>query len=235
MPDAEAPTTRTQGLTLRNFKASAAEVPLSPAFLSTVRRLAPLPKSLSFDELKGRLAAGGIDLDDILPDVLAAMTPEDRAAVDQALANPIPLQYVSTFEGSVAVDPKTGTEVDVLGVAETISAKPVLDLAPLQSLLAKYSGEPAVRAAAPVLTALASAPAAPLFAYHYAQTDASVQDIAAEAKSRGNQIDLAERWIPLGLLTAGAVALVLAGTSLFRRRRQEARIPAGAPATPYPA
>jgi len=231
--DAEDATRKVEGLTLSNFNASAKEVPLSPAYLAGLRKLVPLPTEVTFEQLKPQLAAAGIDFDKTLAGVVAVMSPEDRAALLGAMAKPLKMQYLSSFEGTVAVEPRTGTEVDVVAISETISAKPVIEnFDQLQGLLTKYIAQPAVQAAVPALTTLASAPASPLFQYDYAQTAPSVADIAGEAKDMRNQIVLAERWVPLSLLVVGLLALLLAGRARMRGSRLKMRLPSGAPSRP---
>jgi hypothetical protein len=221
-PDADDPTGEIEGLDVQNYLASGEEMPLAPHYLAGLRRLVPPPEEMTVDQLKAQMAAAGVDLDKILPGVLAVLSPEDRATVQEALSASIPLRYVSSFDGRVAVEPDTGTEVNIYRISETIAAKPMLDnLAPLQQLLVKYQAEPAVQAAGPALEALASTPLRPLFQFEYAQTDESVSDIAAEAKSMRDQISLAERWIALGLAALGVVVLAL-GLVLGKRARRRA-------------
>lgn len=226
--DAKDATTEVEGLTLSNFNASAKDVPLSAAYLAGLRKILPLPTEVTFEQLKPQLAAAGIDFDKTLAGVVAVMSAEDRAALLGAMAKPLKMQYLSSFEGRVAVEPRTGTEVDIVGITETISARPVIEnFDQLQGLLTKYISEPAIQAAVPALTTLASAPASPLFKYDYTQTAASVADIAAEAKDMQGQIALAERWVPISLLVVGLLALLLAGVSRIKVSRLQVKLPSG--------
>jgi len=230
-PDSTATGGKIEGLDVDYFKAQANEVPLSAAYVAGLRKLVPLPATMTFDQLQARLSASGVDLDPILTGLRAALTPAERTALTQALAQPINLSYVSTFDGRVAIEPDTGTEVDIVGVKETIGVRPLLNLAPIQALLAKYATVPAVKAATPVFAGLASAPATPVFQYDYAQTAASVADIAGEAKDMRGNIMMAERWIPLGLLALGMVIL-LGGAATRLRGRVKSGPPERPAATP---
>lgn len=220
--DAANPTTDVAGLELRNFTAES-EAPLTPAYLAGLRQRSNLPESTTVAAIDQRLA--DVDLAAIIAGLRAVVSAEDAAALDKLAASPIPLSYVSQFEGAVSADPATGTQVDVT-VHETIAARPDLSgLGALQPLLAKYGSEPAAQAAAKVLTGLQSAPATPLLTYDYSHTDATVADLADRAKDQGGQIALAEKWVPTALFGAGAVLLAVA---LFQGGRGRIRL-GGAP------
>lgn len=230
-PDTTAPGGKIEGLNVDYFKAQASEVPLAAPYVAGLRKLMPLPATTTFAQLTAKLSASGVDLDPILAGVQAAITPAERTALNQALAQPVNLSYVSTFDGQVAIEPDTGTEVDIVGIKETVGVKPLLNLAPIQSLLAKYPTVPAVKAAGPVFAGLASAPASPVFQYDYAQTAASVAD---EAKDMRGNIMMAERWIPLGLLVLGIVVLLGGGAARLRGRSKggDTKPPAATPTKP---
>jgi hypothetical protein len=236
VPDTENPTTKTEGMTLANFQASGTDIPLSEAYLAALRTNLPLPAETTLTALAPRLKATGIDMDTLIPAVLAALSPEDRSAVQAALAAPIPLRYFTSFTGDVGVDRRTGTEVDVRRIDETLSVKPdFAGLDALSAVLTKYAAAPAVQAALPVLGALGETPGTPLVNFQYGQTDASVADIAAAAKDMGRRIVLAERWIPLGLAIVGMIALLVGAAGQFRLGKLQLRIrkgPGPAPSSP---
>lgn len=207
VPNADDPTTSAGGLELRNFTA-AAEAPLTPAYLAGLRQKSNLPETTTIAAIDERLA--DVDLAAVIAGVRSVVSAEDAAVLGRLLGAPIPLTYVSSFEGTTSVDPVTGTQVDVT-VRETIGARPDLaGLATLQPLLAPYISEPAVQAAAAVLTGLRTAPASPILTYDYAHTDATVADLAGRAEDLGVRVALAERWVPTILTGAGAVLLALA-------------------------
>jgi hypothetical protein len=205
--NADDPTTSVGGLELANFTGKA-EAPLSPAYLAGLRQKSTLPETTTIAAIDQRLA--DVDLAAVIAGVRSVVSAEDAAALGQLLAAPIPVTYVSSFEGTTSVDPVTGTQVDVT-VHETIGARPDLaGLAALQPLLAKYISEPAVQAAAKVLTGLHAAPASPILTYDYSHTDATVADLAGRAEDQGTKIAIAERWVPTALVGAGAVLLAIA-------------------------
>ena len=164
---------------------------------------------MTLEQLKPQLLAAGLDVDAVLAAVGPVITPDDLATLAQIAAQPIPLQYVLSFEGTAGVETTTGAEVDV-GAIEWVGAKPVLaDVAMLQAVLIHYPDVPEAVAAVEALTTLSSAPAVKLFEYHYEQTPASVADIADEVKSMRNQIRLAKLYVPFGLLGAAALSLLV--------------------------
>jgi hypothetical protein len=225
--DTKTPDTNVLGLRLRNFSGSATEVPLDKAYLAELNKVVPLPSSTTLDQLKPQLEAAGLHVDAVLARVAPVMAPADLATLAQLAAKPIPLQYVLSFDGDAAVEPTTGAEVAV-SATEAIGAKAVVDVAGLQAVLARYSSVPEVAAAGRALAALGSTPATKLFEYRYQQTAASVADIADEVKSMRDQIRLAERSVPIGLLFGTLLSLVVGG-GYWLGRRGRTDPPAAAP------
>jgi hypothetical protein len=218
VPDTTTPSTHVAGLHLRNFVGSATEVPVDNTYLAALRSLVPLPKSLTFEALKPQLQAAGLDVDALLTAIGPLMTPADLDVLAQLVEKPIPLQYLMSFDGRVAVETTTGAEVAV-GASESMGVRPVLaDVAALQSILTHYASVPAALAAADALAKFQSAPAFKLLEYHYEQTPDSVADIADEVKSMRNHIRLAERYVPLGMLAAAVLSLAIGAIVYVRRR-----------------
>jgi len=219
--DAADPTVTLEGLDLSNFVATVDEAPLDPAYLAALNEVVPLPQSLSLAQLEPQLEAVGIDVAAVLAALTPVLTPEDSAALASFAAEPIALEYVLTIDGSVAVEPTTGSEVRV-GALETVGARPSSETLPaLVELLGRYPQVPEAVAAIEGLDALAAAPATPLFRYEYLQTPASVADIADEVTSMRTQVLLAKQWLPLGLAAAAVVAFVIGLVVALRRRPAE--------------
>jgi hypothetical protein len=216
--DTATPTSDEAGLRLHNFRASATEVPLDDAYLAELNKVVALPESLTLDQLKPQLVAAGLDVDSLLFALAPVITPDDLALLSQIAAQPIPLQYVLSLEGTARVETTTGAEVDVVAT-EWVGAKPTLaDAAELHALLAKYSDIPEAVAAGEALAALTVGPATKLFEYRYEQTPASVADIAHEVKSQRQKIRLTEEYAPAGLWAAAALILAAGGLVYWHRR-----------------
>ena len=216
--DTETPTSDVEGLELSNFTAHVEEAPLSDAYLAELSEVVPLPASLTLDELAPQLLDQGIDVDAVVTALTPVLTPEDAATLGAFAAEPIPLDYVLSFDGRAAVEPVTGAEVRV-GVTETVGARPQLtNLPELQEVLGHYAEVREAVEAGAGLDELATAPATPLFTYSYEQTAASIADVADEASSMRRQVLLAKVWLPAGLVAAAVLSLVV-GAVVFLRRR----------------
>ncbi len=216
--DRETPTSDVEGLDLSNFTATVDEAPLSEAYLAELNKVVPLPESLTLDELRPQLLDQGIDVDAVVAALTPVLTAEDAATLSAFAAEPIPLEYVLSFDGRAAVEPVTGAEVKV-GVTETVGARPQLTSLPeLQQVLSHYPDVPEAVDASAALDELATAPASPLFTYTYEQTPASVADVADEASSMRNQVLLAKVWVPSGLAAAAVLSLVVGAAVYWRRR-----------------
>jgi hypothetical protein len=232
--DDETPTSDIEGLHLSNFTGSVDEGPLSDAYLAELNEAVPLPESLTLDQMRPQLLALGIDVDAVVTALTPVLTPEDAATLAAFAAEPIPLEYVLSFDGRAAVEPVTGAEVKVT-VAETVGARPQLTSLPdLQEVLSHHPDVPEAVAASAGMDALAAAPATPLFSYSYEQTPASVADVADEATSMRRQVLLAKVWLPAGLAAAAVLSLVVGAAVYLRRRprrlgRSRARRPAPRP------
>jgi hypothetical protein len=216
--DTATATTHLEGLDLSNFTASVDEAPLSDVYLAELDKTVPLPDSMTLDQMKPQLLAASVDVDALVTALTPVLTPEDAATLSSFAAEPIPIEYVLSFTGQVAVEPVTGAEVRV-SVSESVSARPVLTSVPaLQDVLSRYPGVPEAVTTNAALGDLAAAPASPLFEYSYEQTPASVADVAGTATDLRRQVLVAKVWLPLAL-AAGAVLSLVVGAVVFLRRR----------------
>jgi hypothetical protein len=228
--DNETPTSHLEGLDLSNFTTHVVDAPLSPAYLAELNKVVPLPESLTLDQLKPQLLDQGIDVDAVVTALTPVLTPDDAATLSTFAAEPIPLDYVLSFDGTAAVEPVTGAEVKV-GVTETVGARPQLTSLPaLQDVLGHYPDVPEAVDASAALDELATAPATPLFTYTYEQTPASVADVADEASSLRNQVLLAKVWLPAGLAAAAVLSLGVGAVVYLRRRPRALSTPTTGPA-----
>ena len=182
----------------------------------------PVPRSLSFEELKPLLLAAGVPVDAALEALVRVASPDDLAALATMTGQPIALEYVDTFSGRTLVEPDTGAIVDVSSVVEQVGARPAPDaLPPLLAVLDRYRSEPAVTAVIEALDRLAGQPI-PVFEYRYAQTGASVAEIASWVGEQRDRLVLAERTIPLAAAVTGA-ALVVLGAGAWSWRAWRSR------------
>ena len=211
------------GLDVVAVEASVAATPLTEAYLRNLDPVVALPRSLSFDQLKPSLVAAGIPVDEALATLLTVATPEELATLAAFAAEPIPLQYTTSFTGRSLVEPETGAIVDVQTIVQRVSAVPGgSGVAALRDILVHHREQPAVGAALDGLDTLASEPV-PVFEYRYAQTPASVSKMASWVSTQRDRMHLAERTVPLVLVIVGATA-VAGGLALSISRRRRGKV-----------
>ncbi len=189
--------------------------PVAPYYLAHLRALG-LPMQITTAELQPQLAAAGIDVNRALADVGPRLTPAEQRLVTETLSKSIPLRYYFIVNGTVSIEPKTGALVDVHSTEEGVAVKPDLGGASaLNSLLARYSSIPSVKAAADGLAALARREPQRAETFVYTQTVASSLHVAHKATQQASQMNLVETRLPNGLLLLGM--LVLLGSLLAWR------------------
>lgn len=213
-------TERLNGVELVGFEAAGANVRLTDAYLDAISAMVPLPRSLTFEQLKPSLVAAGVPIDETLAALVRVASPEDLATLAALTARPIALEYVDTFGGRTFVEPDTGAVVDVQGVVERVSVRPTPDALPeLVNVLNRYEADPTIAAAIAALNALADQPM-PVFEYRYSQTAASAAEVAAWVSDQRDQMHLAETTVPLLLAVAGGVLLVTGALGLVLHWRR---------------
>ncbi|HEX2849033.1 MAG TPA: porin PorA family protein [Acidimicrobiales bacterium] len=230
--DAVAGTYEKDGLTLTRFAGTAKNLPLSPAYLTELKKTAPLPESMTIDQMKPLLKSKGVDVDALLAALLPSLSPDDTQALVKLAGTPIPLQYVLSFEGKMGIERTTGSEVDLTSDIETVGVMPApASVDALTAILGKYPQVPAAASASTALKAISNEPI-PVFQYDFSQTPASVKAIAKEVKSQRTLVIAAQRWIPWSLAALGIV-LLLVGAFLGLRHRRD--VVAAAAPRPRPA
>jgi hypothetical protein len=205
-----------EGLSVINFAADLGYEPASEPYLVNLDKAlgTPLPRELTLDKLNPLLATAGIDIPALLPALLPALSEADREIVLGLAQRPVPLVYLFKASGSDAVEPSTGSIVEVRDLVQTVAAAPDPSVLPvLQDLLSRYTQVAGIPAALEALQRLAAEPIV-LFENRFTQTEASIADIASTVSENADQKNLAENTIPNILLIAGIV-LAVAGFALF--------------------
>ncbi|HLT70189.1 MAG TPA: porin PorA family protein [Acidimicrobiales bacterium] len=226
------PAGEVEGLEVNWFTAEVTEAPVTDAYLDELGKAAALPRSLTVDQLAPHVAAAGdgVDLGGALAALAPALDPAGAATLAALTAEPVGLDYVLSFTGRAAIEPVTGAQVRV-EVSEQLGARPDPGpLAALGDLLRRHPEVPGAVEAAAGLEALGTGPAIPVYAVDYAQTPASVAEVADTVAGLRDQVLLATVRLPLGLGAAAAGALLVGAAVAWRRRHR--RIP---PATVRPA
>jgi hypothetical protein len=205
------------GLDLVGFEANlTSPQPLTEAYLDRLDAVVPLPRSLTFDQLRPSLLAAGLAVDEAMAAVAESATPDDLATLAELIGEPIPLEYVIEFSGHTFVEPQTGAIVDVSSVVDRVSARPAGEaISALVNILERYRDDPAIAATIDALNGFSTQPL-PVFEYRYAQAPDSVEEIASWVSEQRDRMDLAERMIPLVLGLTGSIC-VGAGVLLLLR------------------
>lgn len=220
--DALAGTYDSNGLTLTRFSGGDSNRPISAAYLAELKKAAPLPDSMTLDQMKPLLKSKGIDVDAMLASLLPSLSPEDTATLAGLASQPIPLQYVMSFAGTMGVERTTGSEVDLSRDMQTVGVRPAqASVDSLTAVLDKYPQVPAAASASTTIKALASDPI-PVFKYEFGQTPASVAAIAKDVKSQRTMIVAVQKWIPWSLGIIGIVMLLIGGFMGLRHRGERA-------------
>jgi hypothetical protein len=224
---ASPPTGTAAGLKTLNFAANEPSKPVTQAYLAFLDQAVKLPRQLTLDQLKPILKSAGFDIDVMLPKLLPQLSAADVQTIVGLAQQPIDLAYQLSFTGMDAVEPYTGSIVDVPAVDELLTGVPTgTSVSTLQSLLQKYPNSPEAKAG---LDAIAKLNAAPIkvFENKYKQTDASVTDIAKTVRDQRDKRRLAESTIPNAMLIVGIVLTVIGVllAILWGRRRRRAPEP----------
>ena len=200
-----------EGLRVYNFSGELKPTQVTDFYV----KFSEYPESITFDELKARLTAAGLDIDGLLALLAPVLTPEDAAKIAQVSSAPIALKYEYGNTGNVAIEPKTGSIIKLSDVVESITVSPDLTafIGSLQPLLAKYKdSSPELNAAITkveaAMAAVMQAPPQKVYEARYAQTEESVKESAQEAKDGIGQINWVKVYIPWILLILGAAVLV---------------------------
>jgi hypothetical protein len=215
------------GLDVLLFQAKLDPQPATPAYLESLAEAVSLPDALTLEQLKPTLAKFGLDLDALLPELLAAVNEEDRNTLIQLAGQPVALTYLFGLEGTEAVEPNTGQVVQVQAVTETVAAQPdPAAVGTLRDIFGRYPDSPAAVTATQALDALTAQPIK-VFENVYSQTPESVDDVAGTISDAKSQIDLAENTVPAALRWGGlALAVVGIVLAAIPKRKKAAATPA---------
>jgi hypothetical protein len=213
------------GMDVLLFSASLAPSPAIPEYMASLREGVALPEALTLEQLKPTLLKFGLDLDALLPELLGAVNDEDRNTLIALASQAVPLTYLFGLEGTEAVEPSTGQVVEVQAVTEVVAAQPdQTAVGTLRDIFGRYPDSPAAVTATAALEALTAEPIK-VFENVYAQTEASVEDIAGTVKDAKDQKRLGEDVVPAALrwggLAIAVIGIVLAAVPKRRKGGDE--------------
>ncbi len=201
------------GVTVYNLKGSATleeKKEVVPAYIE----LNGLPTEVTFDALKPRLQALGVEVDGLLALAQQRMSAEDLQSLNAALQEKMPLKYYWVFDVETSVEPKTGAPVDLYKDVESLYMEvDASKLVGVFAILAKYSNDPVL---GPVLSQLmglrsqlGEAKPQKILEYSIAQTEETVREAIDDAKDAASKINLVKVYIPWALLIVGALLLIV--------------------------
>jgi hypothetical protein len=198
-----------EGLKLFNFEGKI-EADVADAYLEVLEAQG-YPTEITFDQLKASLKAKGLDVDAIVTALMPILKPEELAALQEATAKPIKLNYKESISGKTSIEPKTGSLVDLFEANDILSFEvDPTNLMGLYSLLQSHADNPKVKAILDQLQSkmgeLGAAQKVQELDYH--QTADSVREVAQEVKDSISKLNLVKVYIPWILLIVGAVVLI---------------------------
>ncbi len=204
------------GIALLDFTGGNTGVPLADYYVT----MQQLPTSTTLGALKAQiLAATGLDLNALLTQIAAVLTPQQQAQLAALTdATAIKLAYTFTNSRGVGIEPKTGGISNDYGTTQTISAGPDTSQPELQGLTQIVAGAVAANPALaqqlmPLQQALSSPPA--VSKIEYKQTADSVsfllkgKDNTNAVSSQISKVNVVKIYVPWALLIVGAIVLII--------------------------
>ncbi len=205
-----------EGTALLDFSGGNTGVPLADYY----SKMQQLPPTTTVGALKQEIkAASGLDLNVLLAQIAASLTPQQQAALATLTdATPIKLAYTFTNNRGVGIEPKTGAIANDYGTTQTIYAGPDASQSELQTLTQIIGGAVAANPAlaqqlAPLQQLLTSPP--PVSKVEFKQTADSVSflikgdDNSNSVESQISKINVAKVYVPWALLIVGAIVLII--------------------------
>ena len=194
------------------------------------------PSTLTTTQLATLLQGAGVDLYETLSQLSNILTPTEMNTVTATVSRGVPLQYLSSSQGNIAVEPHTGIFVKVSNAVRGFYVRPdIAALGPLTAALTAHASDPTVASLMSTLSKFATAPPQPVLELRYDQTPASVDVDASYAKSQARRLHMASVVIPLGLIALGVLILMVDAVFVWRGRHGAGGVKAVTePALPWP-
>lgn len=195
------------------------------------------PSTLTTTQVATLLQGAGVDLYETLSQLSNILTPTEMNTVTATVSRGIPLQYLSSSQGNIAVEPHTGIFVKVSNAVRGFYVKPdVAALGPMTSALTAHASDPTVASLLSTLSRVAAAAPQPVLELRYDQTPASIDVDASYAKSQARRLRMASVIIPLGLIALGVIILMIDALFVWRGRHGAGGVKAAteAPSLPWP-
>jgi len=197
------------------FKGGFKERPLVDSSLEARR----LPRWTTFGSLKRELAGAGVPVDEMVKAAYTRLTEKEKATLDSfSDSMKIRLDYLADVEWEAAVEPVSGTVVEVIKSRMKIYVNPDPSaLMPLLQIFASRSDDPIVSKYMSQVEQQNVLEPKKLCAIEEKWTSGSVEKIVKEAHSRKNTIIIIKKYVLYGSILFGA-ALLFAGFLIKREK-----------------
>jgi len=192
---------------------------LAPAYEQAGLAARGFPMLLSSAQVEAQLATAGVPVKSLTAALPTVLTATQLHALLTVLGKPVALQYFIFTSGQVAAEPQTGTIIKLQNVVDGVAVRP--NPAPLRaviSILDLHLNVPIVASAVAVMRRIEAAPPQSVYQLRYTQTPATVASMVKLARNQINQLNVAQRDLPVGLGVLGLL-LVVAAIVGYRRRR----------------
>jgi len=177
-----------------------------------------LPATTTFGELKAEIEAMGVPLDQMLSEAYRTLTPEEKEAISAFPDDrEIELEYTAKHSLEIAVEPVTGTVVDIDSETSIYVNTNVRAFLPLLEILAGHSEDPLVLQYMSQIDQQKVLEPKEIYRVSYGWTPESVLEMIDHANSRIGPIRFARDVLTAMMLVLGAVCLI-AGLVLRRER-----------------
>lgn len=208
-----------EGIDVFMVEGSLNEEKLVPFYVET----RGFPTSVSFEQLVEELKASGYDLQAMIAAAMPVMVQDVRQALEEAMRQPVPLDYCLTSYKMVAVEPTAGFPMVISDASEKVTVRPdysFLDM--MFGSMEEAATDPYVAPMHEQYEALkgylASQEPQTVYTQTYTQTEESIKESADMARSNLRLVTLARVVVPAVGFTLGGL-LLLAGMVLLAWKR----------------
>lgn len=186
---------------------------IDPIMPPEIVEMRGLPSSMSMQQFALLAEKGGLQIDKIIIALIMVSSDEDRAFIEGMFEEDaaVPLLYRMTHGGGAAIEPQTGTVVDIYEHYEVVTAE--IDskfMEEFEAVIMKYASEPALEPFIPELLKMKEEPMKmTVWEMEYKQTEEAIKYMVDFANDKIGLVNVVKVYIPWALLIVGAVILII--------------------------
>jgi hypothetical protein len=199
------------GVTMQRLKGQVTNAPVQDYYVKELGSL--LPSTITPEQIDPLFGPTHYNRALLLSQVRPMLSPADAGTLKQIQDTDVALDYRLDVDTTLLVEPRTGTITDLAKINQTLYAVPdLVGIRTMQAIFSKpdYASKGLVVAAGKVMTQIITdTPRLKVFNVTYSQSAASVADITIYAQTKGDQVDLVKKTIPLAILLAGIAVMAL--------------------------